>query len=204
MAQFTASRLGLPIAQSDNLADLLRLLKIERSLPKQVLEILHSLRIAGNQAAHQNTDDHSSALSGLKLARQLAIWYFRTFHKPSDTFGPFIPPERPKDVSETIVVELERLKAELEASLTEADQLRKAARQAEIERQGAADRAEQERLDRETWEKLAEEAEEDRRALSLQLQSLQLQASSKDAPAFEAVTELARDAASKINLVFHA
>ncbi|WP_245948874.1 DUF4145 domain-containing protein [Paracoccus lutimaris] len=87
VAQFTASRLGLFVAQSDNLADLLRLLKIECNLPKQVLEILHSLRIAGNQAAHQNTDDHSSALSGLKLARQLAIWYFRTFHKPSGGFG---------------------------------------------------------------------------------------------------------------------
>jgi type I restriction enzyme R subunit len=200
LAQFTASRFGLPIAQSDHLADLLRLLKIECSLPKQVLEILHSLRVAGNQAAHQNTDDHSSALSGLKLARQLAIWYFRTFHKPSGSFGPFIPPEKPKDIAESIVLELERLKTELEASLTEADQLREAARQAEIERQNAADRAEHERVDRETWEKLAEEAEEDRRALSSQLQSLQLQATSRDASTIEAVTELARDAASKINL----
>jgi type I restriction enzyme R subunit len=135
VAQFTASRLGLPVAQSDNLSDLLRLLKIECNLPKQVLEILHSLRIAGNRAAHQNADDHSSALSGLKLAHQLAIWYSRTFHKPSGGFGPFIPPEKPKDVAESIVLELERLKAELEASLTEADQLRETARQAEIERQ---------------------------------------------------------------------
>ena len=200
VAQLTASRFGLFVAQSDSFSDLLRRLKNECNLPKAVGDIFHTLRIAGNQAAHQNADDYSGALSGLKLARQLAIWFFRTFHEPSGSFGTFIPPAKPKDVTASIVAELDRLKVELAASLTQADQHREAAKQAEIERQSAAERAEQERLDRETWEKLAEEAEMDRRALAIQLQSVQLQAASQDAPTIAAVTELARDAANKINL----
>ena len=200
LAQLTASRFGLIVAQSENFADVLRRLKNECGLPKAAGDIFHALRIAGNQAAHQNADDHSGALSGLKLARQLAIWFFRTFYESTGSFGPFIPPTKPKDVTQSILAELDRLKAELAASLTQADQHREAAKQAEIERQSASERAELERLDRETWEKLAEEAEMDRRALAVQLQSVQQQATSKDAPSTAAVTELARDAANKINL----
>ena len=200
VSQLTASRFGLVVSQSENFSDLLRRLKNECNLPKAVGDIFHALRIAGNQAAHHNADDFAVALSGLKIARQLAIWFFRTFHEPSGSFGPFVPPAKPKDVTASIIAELDLLKAELAASLTQADQHREAAKQAEIERQSAAERAEQERLDRETWERLAEEAEMDRRALALQLQSVQQQATSKDAPSAAAVTELARDAANKINL----
>jgi type I restriction enzyme R subunit len=80
-AQLTASRFGLVIDPADNFADVLRRLKFECSLPREVGELFHSLRIAGNHAAHGATDDHASALTGLKLARQLAIWYSRTFYE---------------------------------------------------------------------------------------------------------------------------
>ena len=95
IAQLTASRFGLVIETSDNFADILRRLKFECSLPREVGELFHSLRIAGNQAAHGGADDHANALTGLKLARQLAIWYSRTFRNPTDKFGPFVPPARP-------------------------------------------------------------------------------------------------------------
>ena len=95
IAQLTASRFGLVVEPSDNFADILRRLKFECSLPREVGELFHSLRISGNQAAHGNADDHASALSGLKLARQLTIWYSRTFYNPADKFGPFVPPAKP-------------------------------------------------------------------------------------------------------------
>ncbi|TVV69416.1 DUF4145 domain-containing protein [Sphingomonas solaris] len=96
-AQLTASRYGLEIHPSENIADILRRLKFECSLPEEVGALFHSLRIAGNQAAHGSADDHAGALNGLKLARQLAIWYSRTFRNPADKFGPFVPPARPTD-----------------------------------------------------------------------------------------------------------
>lgn len=55
-AQLTASRFGLVVEPSDNFADLLRRLKFECSLPREVGELFHSLRIAGNQAAHGSAE----------------------------------------------------------------------------------------------------------------------------------------------------
>jgi type I restriction enzyme, R subunit len=199
-AQLTASRFGLTIGSTDNLAEILQRLRYECNLPKEVCDLFHALRISGNHAAHQNSDDFSSALSGLKLGRQLAIWFSRTFHDAGQKFGPFIPPRNPRDVTETLLAELDRLKAELAASLTEADIQREVAERAEIERQSAAERAERERSDRETWERLAEEAENDRHELARQLQSVQESATATDAPSTAVVSELARDAANQINL----
>lgn len=199
-AQLTASRFGLNIGSTDSLAEILRRLRYECSLPKEVGDLFHALRISGNHAAHQNSDDFASALSGLKLGRQLAIWFFRTFHDAGQKFGPFIPPRKPSDVTETLLTELDRLKAELAASLTEADIQREVAERAEIERQSAAERAERERSDRETWERLAEEAENDRHELAKQLQSVQQLATATDAPSTTVVSGLARDAANQISL----
>jgi type I restriction enzyme R subunit len=199
-AQLTASRFGLTIGSTDSLAEILRRLRYECNLPKEVGDLFHALRISGNHAAHQNSDDFASALSGLKLGRQLAIWFSRTFHDAGQKFGPFIPPRNPRDVTETLLAELDRLKAELAASLTEADIQREVAERAEIERQSAAERAERERSDRETWERLAEETETDRHELAKQLQSVQQLATATDAPSTAVVSELARDAANQINL----
>lgn len=199
-AQLTASRFGLTIGSTDSLAEILRRLRYECSLPKEVGDLFHALRISGNHAAHQNSDDFASALSGLKLGRQLAIWFSRTFHDAGQKFGPFIPPRNPSDVTETLLTELDRLKAELAASLTEAEIQREVAERAEIERQSAAERAERERSDREIWERLAEESENDRHELAKQLQSVQELATATDAPSTAVVSELAREAANQINL----
>ena len=59
-AQLTASRFSLVVEPSDNFADILRRLKFERSLPPEVGELFHALRISGNHAAHSNADDHAS------------------------------------------------------------------------------------------------------------------------------------------------
>jgi type I restriction enzyme R subunit len=199
-AQLTASRFGLVIDPSDNFADILRRLKFECRLPREVVELFHSLRIAGNQAAHEVVDDHASALTGLKLARQLTIWYSRTFYNPADKFGPFLPPARPSDANTAVVEELDRLKAELAATQSEAERLKSEARAAESDRRTAAEQAAAERQERAVWESLAEEAEEGRFALAKQLKAALEASHSINAPAPEIVAELARDAADQINL----
>ena len=200
IAQLTASRFGLEVFPNDNLADVLRRLKFECNLPREVGDLFHSLRIAGNQAAHGSADDHAGALNGLKLARQLTIWYSRTFHNQSEKFGPFVPPERPTDANAALGQELDRLKAELAATLTEAERLKAEAAAAESERKSAAEAAAAERQERAIWEALAEEADKGRSQLAEQLKSALSSAKSINAPASEIMAELAKDAAEQINL----
>lgn len=200
IAQLSASRFGMVVSPADNLSDVLRRLKFECNLPRDVNDLFHALRIAGNRAAHGSADDHSSALSSLKLARQLATWYVRTFHHPNVKLGPFLPPAAPPDVSVTLASELERLKAELEASQSEAERLKSEAVEAEVSRRSAAEDAEAARQDRAIWEALAEEAEKDRSVLSARLNAVLKSAQRDDAPAVETVMELAQEAADQIDL----
>ena len=199
-AQLTASRFGLTVMPSDNFADILRRLKFECSMPREVGELFHSLRVSGNQAAHRNADDHASALTGLKLARQLAIWYSRTFYNPAEKFGAFVPPARPADATAELVSELNRLRGELAATQSESERLKSEAFAAEAERQSAAESAEAARQERAIWESLAEEADKGRSALAEQLKAALASSKSNNAPALEIVAELARDAADQINL----
>ena len=199
-AQLTASRFGLEIQPNDKFADILRRLKFECSLPREVGELFHSLRISGNEAAHGSVNDYAGALLGLKLARQLTIWYSRTFHNVSDKYGPFVPPAQPAEATDEVEEELIRLKAELAATQSEAERLKADAMTAEAEHRSAADQAAADRQEREVWEKLAEEAEQGRFALAEQLKTALEASQSINAPGPVIIAEMARDAADRINL----
>lgn len=199
-AQLTASRFGLVVTTADTFAEVLRKLKFDCNLPREVGDLFHTLRISGNSAAHGSSDDHAGALSGLKLARQLAIWYFRTFHNSSAKFGPFMPPAKPIDATASLEAELERLKVELAASQSAADRLNAEANAALEDKRSAIAQAEAERLERVAWEALAEEAEKDRLNLAKELTAALESSRSDEAPAVEIVSENAYDAANSISL----
>lgn len=200
VAQLTGARFGLEVSTSENLADLLRRLRLECNLPREVADLFHALRIAGNQAAHGGSDDHAGALNALKLARQLALWYFRTFHRPAEQLGPFVPPSAPGDANEQLQQELKRLRAELAATQTQAEQLKSEAEAAAAQQRSAEEILESERAERSVWETLAEEAERERLHLSAQLKSALAAARNDNAPTTDTVIELARDAADQISL----
>jgi len=50
-----------------------------------------------NAATHRRDGDHARALSCLKMARQLGIWFYRTFDDRNFKSGPFQPPRLPAD-----------------------------------------------------------------------------------------------------------
>ena len=181
-------------------ADLLRRLRFERVLPPQVADLFHTLRILGNNAAHGAAGTLSEALNALKYARQAGVRFHRTFGRdPSFVAGPFQPPAAPEDAAAPVRAELERLRADLLATKSAAEQARLAAEENARARQTAEQRARQEAEERATWEQLATEAEQERQALRARLDAAQRLAEA--APVnFQEVIEQGETAAQKIDL----
>src|SRR4051794_19753548 len=79
LAQLVAAKAGLYRSPDEPQADLLRRLNLERITTRQVGELFYQLRVTGNRATHDLAGTHDEALTGLKVARQLGIWFHRTF-----------------------------------------------------------------------------------------------------------------------------
>lgn len=156
-AQHAAAATGLYAGPGSNQLDLLRSLEARGIIQGQSSELFHRLRQAGNRAAHDFVADHRLALDQLRLARQLAIWFHRTFGGAAGTSfkpGPFVEPEDPSKAAQEAELLIQRLQAQLaeqaataaEArALAEAEAARRAAAEALAER-AEAERAEWERL----------------------------------------------------------
>jgi type I restriction enzyme R subunit len=78
MAKSIAARNGLLIEPRANFDETLRCLQQEGMLPKQAADVFHFLRRYGNTAVHENLGTPQQALTGLKLARQLGVWFLRS------------------------------------------------------------------------------------------------------------------------------
>lgn len=87
LAQHMATISGVAFDDQTSQADLLYRLNRELRLEPQVKELFHTLRIEGNRATHQFRTRHKEALDGLKLARELAIWFHRSFGKAGTGTG---------------------------------------------------------------------------------------------------------------------
>ncbi len=159
LAQLVAARSGLLSDARETQADLLRRLRVDGNYPRSVLDLFHQIRIHGNPATHQGEGDHATALACLKMARQLAIWFYRTFDDHNLKAGPFQPPRPPIDATAELTTELDRLKAERDAALTAAERAKAVAAEAEAARLDAERGAKGAVDEKVLWEQLAAEAE---------------------------------------------
>jgi type I restriction enzyme, R subunit len=91
LAQLVAAGSGLFADTGEAQTDLLRRLRVDGNYPRNVLDLFHQLRLAGNAAVHNHEGDHTTALACLKMARQLGIWFYRTFVDRNFKAGPFQP-----------------------------------------------------------------------------------------------------------------
>lgn len=140
LAQLAAAELGLYVSDDERQIDLLRRLRDRGLLKGEVDRLFHELRRAGNEATHTHFGNHRTALSSLKYARLLGIWFHRVFTKnPSFNPGPFIPPLDPAVETEALKQELEKLRAEVETSLKAAELAQIAALQEQQQRLSAED-----------------------------------------------------------------
>src|SRR6185312_16576694 len=95
LAQMTAAKSGLYSSPEEQQTELLRRLQFERVLPDQPADLFHQIRIVGNRAMHAQGGNHAEALTTLKLARELGVWFYRTFADARFSPGPFVPPSDP-------------------------------------------------------------------------------------------------------------
>lgn len=201
LAQLTAAKTGLFVSIEESQADLLRRLKIERVLSREVSDLFHQLRIVGNKATHQYTGSHAEALTLLKMSRQLAIWFHRTFSADTSfKAGPFVPPPNPTDATAELAAELERLRVALEETRTAAEQAQLAAEEHARALLSAEEKARREAEERLVWEQLAQESEQARSALQAQLVTLQSVAEQLPPQQSAAILSQADQAASVIDL----
>lgn len=91
IGRHAAAYAGLETMQ-DHFADIVHLLKKHRIVPKVVAEHFDQLRCWGNDASHAGMEDRQTALKALIAAREIAIWFFRTFRNSKFQPGPYRPP----------------------------------------------------------------------------------------------------------------
>ncbi|PZO43385.1 MAG: hypothetical protein DCF19_05425 [Pseudanabaena frigida] len=164
LAQHIADETGHYQSQDEAQVELLRRLKAEGVISREVAELFHSIRIGGNNAAHKGKDDRHEALTLLKNARELGIWFHREFSNDRNFRPePFVRPVAHTDA------ENERLKRDAERSRREAEEKEIALKTAEAQaRQAEAEKQRLEKILRDSdAERSRREAEEKETALKI-------------------------------------
>ena len=115
IAQDLAIRCSIEFDDQTSQADLLFRINRELRLESQIISLFHGLRKAGNQAVHQFKTEHKSALAGIRVARDIAIWYHRAFGDQAVDFkaGEFIIPQDPSQQLSKLQIEIQQLKNKL-------------------------------------------------------------------------------------------
>ena len=193
LAQQVASRFGVFTSIQESQLALLRRLELEGLIDRDLACLFHDLRITGNDATHGLEGDHASALSTLKIAWQLGVWFHRTFGDPDFRSGPFQPPHPPVDESAELKQELARLQKALDVFRANEGEISEQLSAAEAQLQQALGEQQQ-------WERLAEQVEADKATLEAQLQALQSAATKQPAAMASGLRQAARTAAGLVQL----
>jgi type I restriction enzyme R subunit len=193
LAQQVASRFGVFTSIEESQLALIRRLETQGQIEREVAGLFHDLRINGNTATHALQGDHATALSSLKIAWQLGVWFHRTFGEPEFRSGPFRPPQPPVAENDELKQELARLQDALEAFLANEGAIAEQLSATESQLQHALDEQQQ-------WEQLAEQVVADKAALSAQLQALQNAGARHAAAVSSGLRQAARKAAGSIEL----
>ncbi len=194
LAQELAARFGLrDVGTSESQLDLLKRLDQAGALTADIKQLFHKLRRAGNAASHGGLDDHRTALENLKFARQLGLWFYRTFRDPDFASGPFIPPKAPPDPTLGLTQEIAGLQAQLKAFQAQVSTM-------QAEAGTAQDMALKAQEEAKLWETLASEAAQSKEQLQASLDALQAQAQASAPNAVKTLLQQAQKAAQQVEL----
>lgn len=201
LAKEVAARTASLRSPDDSFSDVLGVLGRAGYVSRQALDLFHYLRKQGNNAVHEGEDDYASALAALKVARELAAWFMRSYGgEPKLALGPFVPPPAPEDPTAGLREELDRLRAQAEENKTTAEIAHARAEALARENLETTERLRVEAEERAVWQRLAEEAEAAADDVRNALEATQRQAE-KSAPAELGKLEKAAEVAdASINL----
>jgi type I restriction enzyme R subunit len=201
IANLAAAHNALYVGERETFEDTLRRLGFERAIPRETADVFHQLRKLGNAAAHEQRGGHSEALTGLKLARQLGIWFHRTYGKHADfKAGAFMPPPEPVDATAALKAEIEALHQRVIETEDAAGRAQREAAEHARARESAEELLRREAEDRAVWEKLAQDTEAEKVEIAARLATLQ--ATAEQAPKSDTLSFIQRGevAATQIDL----
>jgi len=201
LAKLIAAKHGSYRGERETFDETLRRLSYDRIIPKEVADIFHALRKSGNSAVHEAKGGHVEALTALKFARSLGVWFHRTYGKqPNFNSGAFIPPPEPVDASEALRQEIEILLQKVRESEGEAAAARREAAKQARARETIEERFKREAEERAVWEQLAQESEAEKSAIAVKLAKLQAEAEVTPRAEVLELIERGEEAATKLDL----
>ncbi len=201
LAKHVAARQASYKGENESFDEVLRRLSFERILPRETADIFHALRKTGNAAVHEAAGGHREALSALKYARELGVWFHRTYGRQTNfNPGPFVPPAGPADATKALREEIEVLNAKVAESLDAAALARLEAAAAGRARESAEARLEREAAERAEWERLAQDVDAERSALAKELEAVQKRAQAAPRAEKNDLIDRGEVAATKIDL----
>ena len=208
LAKIVAARTGLLEDQEISQFDLLKVLERNGYLQHQHADLFHGIRRAGNAASHSGTGDFQTALHNLKMARELAIWFARSFGGQRNLkAGPFVPIPMSDNADKRLREEQEELRTKLQEALKTQKELSLEIDEAHKREVEAAARAEKSAKERQEWEAFAQEIEIDFKNREAELQAALNEAQKLGAaiPATEKaqLKEQANEAANALDLDEH-
>ncbi|MCA9785596.1 MAG: type I restriction-modification system endonuclease, partial [Candidatus Cloacimonetes bacterium] len=193
LAQLLAANVGIYTSSEEAQYKLIRRLQDQGILPREIAQLFGEVRRAGNAASHAITEDHRSALAIMKITWQLGIWFHRTFSDPDFKAEPFVPPAPPRDESDELRAELQRLTNQLEEHRSVHREAQEQLASAEEKLHAASD-------EQAFWEEMATEAEKAKAMLVAKLDKAQAAASTQPKAQVTALVQAAAAAASAVVL----
>ncbi|RWM02184.1 type I restriction-modification system endonuclease [Mesorhizobium sp.] len=201
MAKLMAAHQATYRDQRETFEELLRRLSYERIIPKEVSDLFHALRKTGNDAVHEAKGDHATALTSLKFARSLGVWFHRTYgRQPTFNPGAFRPPPEPEDATATLRQEIDALRRKVAESEDAATAARREAEGQSRARETVEEKLRREAEEKAAWEQLAQETEAQKVAIAAKLAALQAEAEAAPRAAVIELIERGEEAATNIDL----
>ena len=94
-------------------------------IPEKIANLLHTIRMKGNYAIHENKGTSQEALELLKYAHYISFWFFALNNGDNSLFKPFITPITKEEELEQLKKEQENTILELKKKLAENEKILK-------------------------------------------------------------------------------
>ena len=203
LSQDIAARLGVELERPTQV-DLLRAIDHKLGLDPQVRQMFHLLRQRGNVAAHvaQHDIGYGEGLETLKIAREVAIWFHRTFGgKPEFKPGPFRLPDDPTRKLAELQEQILSLLTALDSAEAVGESQAAMARLQEAKAEQEREMAKQAQEESEIYAELAAEASNRYAALKAEFDAqLAITKSVSSQADIDELAQLATEAAKKVVL----